>query len=310
MSERVRGSDDAPQMIVPAEANGYAIEAFGAARWPVARQALMRGYPGSSEAWWQAGFERTQAVPGNAPDQPLGMLLHGPTGIAGVVMLYASRRVTALPGSPQLHVNLSSWAMVPESREQAIWFVRRALHEPDAVYSSLTPITATARILKRMKFQTISHQLVLSVTPRLALSASPAAAVSPRVLGAAATLGALRDDPIHPALVDHDRLGCVVCSVETHDGLLPLVFRCRLRSLKLPVAELIYTPSVAALCAVVRPLSRFLLRRGFPLMEFEANEDAAIDFRAVRLFRRRLASGPYPKHGIDHLYSELVYLHR
>jgi hypothetical protein len=44
------------------------------------------------------------------------------------------------------------------------------------------------------------------------------------------------------------------------------------------------------------------------LLEFEANENELIDIRCTRLFRRRFAKGAYQPKGINHLYSELVYL--
>ena len=284
----------------------WRIEPFGHDRWPQCRAELLRGYPASSAAWWQAGYRRSIDVPTNRPDHPAGLLLHGPQGLVGVTMLYASERPGAPGTGPQLHVNLSSWAMAPGAREKALWFARRGLDDPAAVYSSLTPAMATAGILRRLRFEPISQQLVLCVTPRLALRQDARG----RVLDAATTLAELKSDPMHRLLEDHHRLGCLVAAVETPNGLLPVVFRARRRARRIRVADLIYTPSTAALTRAVGPLSRFLLKRGYPLLEFEADQYLPIEFPATRLFRLRLARGPYPRQGVDHLYSELVYLHR
>jgi hypothetical protein len=282
---------------------GFGIETFGPSHWPQALAQLLKGYPGTAAAWWQAGFERSLRVPTNRPDQPIGMLLHGPSGLVGVTMLYASERPSEGAGSPQLHINLSSWAMAPQARERALWFARRGLANPDAVYSSLTPIVATAGILRRLKFAPVSQQRVVCFTPRLARAGE-------RVLGPEATLAELEGHPMQPLLADHHRLGCLVCAVQTPSGWMPVVLRLCRRAFGLPSAEIIYASSTAAVARAVAPLSRFLLARGFPFMEFEADAYLPIEFAATRLFRLRLARGPYPRHGIDHLYSELVYLHR
>jgi len=60
----------------------------------------------------------------------------------------------------------------------------------------------------------------------------------------------------------------------------------------------------------VGALANGLLRRGFAMLEFEADEALVPEFPCTRLFVRRFARGNYNSAGIDHLYSELVYLHR
>jgi len=123
-------------------------------------------------------------------------------------------------------------------------------------------------------------------------------------------LQALRDDPLASALDDHHRLGCVVTALDTGQALVPLVWRPQRRLKLLRTAELLYAPAQAVVAAHLGALARRLLALGFPMLAFEACEDLVPDFPCTRLFQRRLARGPYPAQGIDHLYSELVYLHR
>lgn len=281
---------------------GYGIEPFGPGDWPTALAQLLKGYPGSAQSWWQAGFERMRRVPGNRADHPIGLLLHGPDGLVGVALLFGSGRPAHGDAAGPLWINLSSWAILPQARDRALWFARRGLSEPGAVYTSLTPIAATAGILRRLGFEPVSQQLVLGVTPKLARGGS-------HVLGGAQALVALRDHAMAPILEDHHRLGCLVCAVEGRAGWLPVVLRRRYRSV-FPVAEVIYTPSTAGIAREIGSLARFLLLRGYPMVEFEADAYMPIEFAATRLFRLRMARGPYPRQGIDHLYSELVYLHR
>jgi len=71
-----------------------------------------------------------------------------------------------------------------------------------------------------------------------------------------------------------------------------------------------YTPLQSAVAAHMGVIARYLLSLGYPLMEFEGHEDLVVQFPCTRLFQRRFARGSYDRLGIDHLYSELIYLHR
>lgn len=281
----------------------YRLEPVGLDDWPAMRDMLVRGYPHTPEALWDGAIRRLQAVPPAPRSEPLGVLMQGPDGTAGVSLFLGSAR--AAPGGP-LSLNTSSWAILPQARERAMWMARHAMADLGTVYTSLTPITSTERILQRIGFRVVSHQVVVVLTPRMARQPS-----SPtRVLDATETLAELRDHPLAPALEDHHRLDCMVCSVETGNGFVPLVFRRWRHARFVPVAELLYAPSQAIVAENVVPLARHFLRRGFPLFEFEAHENLPIDFSSTRLFRRRWARGPYADRGTNHLYSELVYIHR
>jgi hypothetical protein len=177
------------------------------------------------------------------------------------------------------------------------------LSEPDAVYTALTPTLQALRLLQRTGFVPVSHQRVVVFTPRLASVKAPF-----RILPQADALAQLRDGATARFLNDHVRLGCTVCAIDTPDGLQPLVLRSRRRARLLRAAEVVYAPSVETLAAAAGPLSRQLLKQGYTMLEFEASEEATFEIPCTRLFRRRFARGPYERRGIDHLYSELVYL--
>jgi hypothetical protein len=89
-----------------------------------------------------------------------------------------------------------------------------------------------------------------------------------------------------------------------------LVWRQTRRLRLLPTAELIYTRSQAMVTAHAGAIARSLMGQRQALMAFEGHEDLVVEHPCTRLFQRRFARGEYPVHGIDHLYSELVYLHR
>lgn len=222
----------------------------------------------------------------------------------GVVLLIPGHHTRG--GVGPRRYNASSWAIAPEARNRAMWMLRHSLPDPDTVYTALTPITSVARMLLRIGFRATSYQTILGITPLLQRLPHAGA----RVLKASKALAALIADPIAQALIDHQRLGCLICALETSDALIPLVFRPRRRWRWLPVAEIVYTPSQASVATHMGAIARHLLSRGYPLMEFEAHEDLTVQFPCTRLYQRRLARGPYDRDGIDHLYSELIYLHR
>ncbi|MDD2880611.1 MAG: hypothetical protein PHQ58_09245 [Rhodoferax sp.] len=281
---------------------GYELEPLLPERWPIALEMLQRSYPLTPTAWWNAGYTRLMAVPPNDDHSPIGVLMHGPRGIAGVSLLFGSRR--GLGNTVQNHVNASSWAIEPTDRMQALWMAKQTLSDPKTVYTALTPIPQALRILQRLGFRAVSSQRVLVITPLQVRHKAPMV----RILDTNETLQAFKDSLLLRALHDHARLGCLVCAIALPDRLVPLVMRTRRQSRLIPLAEVVYSPSVADITAAIGPLSRFLLRQGVALLQFEAHEDAQIEVSCTRLFSRRFASGPYRPEGIDHLYSELVYL--
>ncbi|MEF7613765.1 hypothetical protein V4F39_07560 [Aquincola sp. MAHUQ-54] len=270
------------------------------AEFPAAMDLLALGYPRTPRSFWEAGRRRLQAVPPNQADQPLGMFLEHEGRRRGLVLGFSGKSAEG-----QHNRNLSSWFIDPSARVHALWMARELC--PDAcatAFTLLTPVRAVRRLFRHVPFRAVSHQAVVVWTPKVAMRARPGV----RLLGRAATVEAVRDPWTRRALEDHGRLGCLVCGIEVGGSVVPLVFRARRRVRLLPVAELIYTPSVAAVVEHAGNIGRYLLQRGWPCMEFEAAEDEELPFPCTRLFRRRFARGPYTRHGIDHLYSELVYL--
>ena len=292
-----------PGHVGPHRAGGYALTSFGAAQWPQALEMLRRCYPGTPVSWWQAGFERWRAVPPDETHPMLGRMMHGPQGLCGVALMFASRR-SARPDA-WWHVNPSSWAILPEARLHALWMARGILGDPRTLYTALTPIPSAERILRKLSFQPVSHHRATVAAPRLAWRREPHV----RLLGPYETLEAVRHLPIQQALTVHQELlGCLVCAVDIGGRLTPMVWRPTRRRGLVPCADLIYTDHLPAVCQAAGTLSRFLLSRGFALMEFEVGAAPGLDFPASLKARTRLAKGPYAPQGVDHLYSELVYL--
>lgn len=281
---------------------GYWLEPFGDTRWPVALQLLLREYPASTAAWWEAGAQRWRDVPGDGNRREIGVMMHGPRGLAGVVLMFGSLRPTGTPG--ERRVNPSSWAITEGARLRALWMAQQVLSEPSVTYTATTPIPAAARILESVGFVTLSDRRAIGLAARWALRRGPKA----RVLDTDRTLAALKGHALTDALADHRRLGCLVCGIESADGVSALVFRTSLRKRLAPKAELIYADSTAEVLTHAGPLSRFLLSRGMLLLELELAAGTLLDLPARLVPRRRLVRGDFDPSGIDHLYSELVYL--
>lgn len=282
----------------------FTLEPFALADWPAARAQLLAGYPHTPAAWWDAGHARLKQVPPAGADAPLGVLLRRGGQDVGVLLLLHSRR--AGEAEQPWHVCASNFAISPDHRERALWMTRRATADQTKIYTAITPITSVVRMAQRLGFTASAHQCIVGFTPRL----QGAAGAATPVLWGDAALQALRDHPLAGALEDHHRLGCLVSALQAPSGMQPLVWRSKRRLRALRSAELLYTPSQALVNDHVGALARGLLRRGYAALEFEAHEDLVPAFSCTRLFQRRFARGPYRTAGIDHLYSELVYLHR
>ena len=300
----------------------WRLEPFGHADRAQARQLLLACYPGTPAALWDRGLQRLQDVPSAPTDHPLGILLVGPGGPAGLALLLASHR--PWPGGSQRHVNGSSWGILPAARDRALWMARHGLAELTTTYSALTPIPSAVKLLERVGFEAVTHQQILAATLRLAGLPRRARPAGATVLAGAEALRALRDHPLAQALEDHRRLGCFVLALlpgrpaaatagfdgDAAAGFVPLVFRPVRRLGCLPAAELVYAPSQAQVAAHAPLLALQLLRRGFVLMVFDAHQDLVPEFPCTRLFQRRYARCQLHLRGVDYLYSELVYLHR
>lgn len=307
-----------------AAAADWALEPFGLSGWATARALLLRCYPCTPAALWDAGIERLRRVPCGDRGEPIGKLLLGAQGPQGLALLLPSQRRLA-NGQRQRHVNGSSWAILPGARDRALWMARHALAESETVYTALTPIPSALLLLQRLGFQAVTHQCVLAALPRLAWHGATqvhgtgaGSDARPAVLAGSEALHALRDDPLIEALHDHRQLGCDVLALQSAAGVqgwAPLVFRPQRRLGWLPTADVVYSPSQAMLARHAPALARPLLRRGYALLAFDAHQDLVPGFPSTRLFQRRFARGlPVSRAagpgGIDHLYSELVYLHR
>lgn len=285
-------------------AASFSIRRFGLGDWHEVRAMLLAGYCNARPGFWDAGFARLQAVPPLPGDPPLGVLLECERRPVGVAIMLPSRREDGQRSV--MHVNASSWAILPAARGRAMWMARRAMADAETVYTALTPIASASAVLQRIGFRPISHQCILGFTPRLLGAGKPGA----KVWHGVDALRRLRDDPLAAALDDHLRLGCLVMALDTGHAVVPLVWRSQRRLQVLRTAELLYTPSQALVAEHMATIARHLLGLGYLMTAFEADADLVPDFSCTRLFQRRLARGPYNLRGIDHLYSELVYLHR
>lgn len=287
----------------PARAGRYRLLPLEPRLWPQALQQLALGYPTVPQGFWQAGFARWRAVPPNDAQRPLGRLLEGPDGLAGVGLLFDAD-LPAAGGGSQRRINASSWTVATGHRSRALWMARESLAEPQARYTALTAIAPVARILGALGFCTWVQQRVLLPLPRAALL--PGRGL--RVRGAADTLAALQGQPISRALADHRRLGCLLLGLETADGLQPLVLRRCWRGPRLPAVQVLYLADPALLAPALGPLARQLLARGAVVLECDQPPGSpALPIAGLRRAQQRMGRGAAPA-GIDWLYSELVYL--
>lgn len=260
-------------------------------------------------AAWAAMFERVAACPTGGEQAAIGWRIGAaeePTGV--LLALPCIEGVTVRDGGPP-RVNLSSWVVQPTARARAPFMFRQATLRTDCVYTDLTPSPAVARLLPAVGFTPISRGTCRLLTAHVALQARKGW----RIVSAAATLAATADTTLVRALRDHERMGCMVAGIAHEHAIAPVVLRRRWRKRVIPVAEVLFWPAPSADMAepldALPALSAWLIARGLSFLEIERplERELTVPHRVANE-APRYAKGAYDRGGIDHLYSELVYM--
>lgn len=287
--------------------SGVKVQPFGLEDWPLARRRLAAGF--GDDARWDRLIRRLREAPPGPAGEPLGLLLEVPDGAGGVLLTLSSLRPPehgAAGAAAQRVTNLSSWAVEPSARGHAVWLLTAAVRDRSVRYTDLTPDATVVPLLQRLGFAARLPICVRVWTPRAAGGRRGA-----RVIAGAAALAMLRDHPLAAAFEAHVRLGCRVLALTDADGSAPLavVLKGRRRRGLVPMAEVVFADSLAALARGLPVLCGWLLLRGVLLLEYEAHDGHVAAVPVQRLPRPRLARGPVPADDrIDQLHSELVYL--
>lgn len=286
--------------------NGFSIEemlklcAIDESRLGAAENMLSKGFPSRSRAFWRRGLRRL-ADQNRAVGQPsVGFFLLADEAPVGI-LLTISRHDTE---TGRRIVNFSSWYVEESHRWSAARLIIAGLADKDAIYTDLTPTPAAVEINSRFGFRSIGFDLSLVALPWLALVGPKQGRLRP--LEAVPT-GALAETLLQD-LRNHQKLGCIVVSVEIDGHYHPIVLSVTSRKY-IPAARIIFAESMDIVVNNLGSLARLLVRRGVPILALQVEQGRNAPHAWV--WKRGLCyqvKGEWNDRSINELYSERVLL--
>ena len=227
-----------------------------------------------------------------------GFMLESGEKPVGVLLVLASQ----MPDST-VRTACHAWYVTPGFKSYAAILVSKSIRR-DAINLNLWPALDSLPVIEAFGFKRYCNGAFAALP---ALAAATGKARIRRVMDASTP-----EDSIPAAqlrlLRDHARFGCLSLWCETKDGGYPFIFRRRFpKALPiLPVAQLIYCPSIDDLVRLARPIGKYLALRGMPVLLVPAN--GPIPGLMGKYFDDRsiLYLGPQAPHIGDMAYTKAV----
>ncbi len=218
-----------------------------------------------SRQFWIEAFRRLAEHPTPPGFPKYGYCLESGGKPVGVLLTIYSTVVAN--GVPTIRCNVSSWYVAPPYRSYGAALVSAALRRKHITYINVTPSPLTWGILEAQGYRRYCEGVFISIpvlrAPTTECEVAPA---SP---------------PLHPGddlspfetelLLAHARHGCLSVIGKTAEGRHPFVFALRSRFGMVPFAYLVYCRSLDSFVRFAPQLGRFLARRGFLLVAFDAD---------------------------------------
>jgi hypothetical protein len=264
---------------------------------PAVVDLLTRGFPSRPRSYWEHALE-AMALRSVPPDCPrFGFVLASGDRLAGVVLLLFSEPRES-GADPRCFV--SSWYVEDEFRAYASWLISRALKQKQAVYLNMSSASHTRGMIAAQGFSCYAQGVFFAVA-----ALAPGREATKIVPADAVDTG---DGPLSALLADHARYGCISLICMAGGRTYPFVFlRRRIPKTVLPCVQLIYCGDIADFIRFARPLGRYLLRHGLPVVMVDAN--GPLEGLPGRYFPGRLPKyfrGPAAPRLGDLAYSEAV----
>ena len=226
---------------------------------------LSEGFDRHGVRFWQEGLERLRRHGGVSGYPRFGYLLESEGRPVGVLLLIFSP--LGGPGEPPVRCNVSSWYVRPDARGFAPLLVSRALRFKDVQYVNITPAPNTVPIIEAQGYQRYADGLFCGVG--LWSAAVPGCEV--RLVDETLRPGADLSAGEVRLLLDHKEFGCLSVVAMDEGRRVPFVFGARRLRGILPYGCLYWCREMADFHAYARPLSRFLLKKGLPVVRVDAN---------------------------------------
>jgi hypothetical protein len=259
---------------------------------------LKRGFPERTETFWADALRKILSSPSRRDAEPIGFLMAVGAEDVGIVLTIPGQKARQ---SGRLDVvNLAAWYVDKPHRWLAARMLQKVVAPETSVFTDLTPSAAAQQINQRLGFEILNEGFQVFPLPWTALRARKQA----RVISLdQATL----DDATRATLDHHAELGCLV-AVLRNGADHPLIFS-RLTRRGVRGARVILTDSKRLIVDNLADISRFLLRNRLLFLQMDANRaDATIGSSIARWSSPTYVKGATDRSGIDHTYSELVFL--
>jgi hypothetical protein len=170
-------------------------------------------------------------------------------------------------GGTKIRCYLGSWYVKPEFRSYAVMLAARALRREGVTYLNITPRAQVLPILEAQGYVRFCGGRFITVP--LLSRRSETAQIAPIDI----EIGSADDFlPFEWELLKrHSAFGCLSVIATAADGQYPFVFQPRIKSGVLRFARLVYCRDRQDFVRFARPLGRFLLERGYPLVALDAD---------------------------------------
>jgi hypothetical protein len=259
---------------------------------------LSRGFP-RPPAFWQTRLRRLAEYHRKTGGRPIGQLMRVDGRPVGVILTIASRRRTR--SQQRDVVNLSSWYIEEPHRWLAARMLSRVIADDSVTYTDLSPSLEAMKLNEQLGFHTATRGIVLFFLPWTAVTRRARGEVVPYEH---LPKGALAHDD--DMVVQHHRdFGSVAAALRCGDTWHPLLFH-PVRRKGVPVARSVLAPSQRLLADNVAGISRFLLRRGMLFLSLHGG--TAIGGIPWNRSAPVQVKGKWESDGVDHAYSEIVFL--
>ncbi len=226
---------------------------------------LCEGFVRRPRRHWVAAFEIMSAhpTPGGLPRY--GYMIESDGRAVGVLLMIAAE--VRCDGKTTTRSNGSSWYVRPGFRTYAPILLTQWLRWPCDSYLNVFPAEHTFPIIEARGFVRFANGTSLSV-PAIAWRGGRI-----RILNVDRLAEAEQPIPEEDCnlLLDHSRAGCIAFWCETHERGYPFVFRRRVIKSWLACAQLIYCSDLEDLVHLARPVGRYLLRLGLPVVLVASN---------------------------------------
>ncbi len=268
--------------------------------WQAATNILIRGFQERPPSFWIDGLNRIRSIEATGITRQIGYLLQNDGEDIGVILTLRTHRKDDQGGTREL-VNLAGWYVDERFRWYAPRMLSQLVSDEDVVFTDLTSIPAVRQMLPAMHFKQWNQGLLFSSflltlwnwrkgLKVMSLDELPQGSLS---------------DADRNLLEDHEKLGCIACVLKDGETFHPLVFLRQVRW-KIPVARVIYAPSVSVVIKNLSNVLLYLIKHNIFFIALECNKPNFLNQFFLPNKSIKYYKGDVDPDMIDFAYSELV----